>query len=109
MFSPSTMEIYDPLQKLILSKCERTWNNICQNIFNRARNIIKKNVAMAFYIKKKQLYLETDTLGVGLGASLLQVRNKNQFPRDESPNKEALKPRAFTSKSLRVQIPAMAT
>ena len=29
---------------------------------------------MAFYKEKEQLYLETDVLSVGLGASLLQVR-----------------------------------
>ena len=36
------------------------------NLYNRTKNIIKKNVTMAFYNEKKQFYLETDVLGVWL-------------------------------------------
>ena len=39
----------------------------------------KKNVTMAFYIEKEQPNLDTDTLGVGLGVSLHQVRDGMQL------------------------------
>ena len=47
-----------------------------QNLYDRAKHIIKTNAVMAFYNEKKQLYLETDGSGVGLGSSLLQVKNR---------------------------------
>ena len=42
---------------------------------------IKRNMTMAFYNGKEQLYLETDALDVSLGASLLQGKGELQFPR----------------------------
>ena len=66
---PSMAEVYDPLRKLTLSKSEWTWNTTYQNLYKRAKNIIKKNSTMSFYNEKEPFYLETDTLGVGLGAS----------------------------------------
>ena len=48
-----------------------------QNLYKRVKNRSKKNATMPFYNEKKQLYLETDASGegLGLGASLLQVRD----------------------------------
>ena len=57
---------------------------------SRAKSIIKADACIKFYDETKPLYLETDTSGVGLGASLLQTRNGTM----------ALRPIAFTSKSL---------
>ena len=54
---------------------------------------------MVFYNEKVQLYLETDVSGVYLGASLLQVRDRMQFPRNKSPNNAALWLIAFASKN----------
>ena len=45
---------------------------------------------MAFNNEKEQLFLEMDTLGVGIGASLLQTVDGMQFPRDEAPEDTAL-------------------
>ena len=42
-----------------------------QTLYDRAKNIMKKNVTMAFYNEYEQLYQETDASGVGLGASPL--------------------------------------
>ena len=52
-------------------KCKWTWNNMYQNVYNKAKNN-EKNMTRAFYSGKEQLYLETDACNVGLGASLLQ-------------------------------------
>ena len=76
-FSPSTAEVCKPLQKLISPKCEWTRNDTYQNLYNRAK--VKKNATIMFYNEKEQLYLETDILCVGLGASLLQVRDGMWF------------------------------
>ena len=99
-FSHSTAEVYEPLRKLTSSKCMWTWKNTCQSLYNRAKNIIKMNMTMVFYNEKAQLYLETEASGEGLGVSLLQVRDRMQFPRNEAPDNAVLWPIAFVSKSL---------
>ena len=53
---------------------------------------------MALYSAKEQLYLETNALGVGLGASLLKGRDRMWFLRNEAPDNAALV--AFVTKSL---------
>ena len=72
------------------SKYEWKWNNSHQSLSKRPKNIIKKNTTVAFYSKKEQLYLEIDSLNVGLGASLLQVRGGMWFLRYEAPGNAAL-------------------
>ena len=47
---------------------------------------------MVFYNEKKQLYLEIDALGIGIGTSLLQVKDEMQFPMDKVPNNVLLWP-----------------
>ena len=42
----------------------------------RTKSIFKKNATMAFYNEKEQLYMETDALLLGLGASLLHVKDE---------------------------------
>ena len=99
-FSLSTAEICKPLQKLISTKSEKTWYSIYEKLYERTKSSIKKDTFMAFYSEKEQPYPETDALGVGLGASLLQVRDIMQVPKDEASDSTALWPVAFTSKSL---------
>ena len=55
---------------------------------------------MNFYNERDWLYLETDVLGVRLGASLVQVRDRIQSPKDEASDTSALWPITFASKSL---------
>ena len=46
-----------------------------QAIYDKAKSFIKANAYMKFYDKSRPLYLETDASGVGLGATLLQMRD----------------------------------
>ena len=59
-------EVCEALRKMNSSKCKWTWYNTYQTLYDRAKNIIRKNVTIAFYSEKEQLYLETGMLGVGL-------------------------------------------
>ena len=54
---------------------------------------------MKFYDETKPLYIKTDASGVGPGAALLQTRKILALPRMKL-QKTALRPVAFTSKSL---------
>ena len=55
---------------------------------------------MAFYNEKEQLYIERDVSGVGLVASLLQVRDGILFQKSKTTDDTALQLIAFASKSL---------
>ena len=104
--SPSTTEVCKPLQKLASLKCEWTWNSRYQNLYDKAKNINKKNVTscVAFCNVKQQPYFGRDASGVSLGICLLQVRDRMWFPRNEAPNNVVLWSIAFASKN-----PAIAT
>ena len=51
------------------------WNRIYQDLYNRAKEIIKTVLCMKFYDTSRPQYLETDALGVSLGARSLPVSN----------------------------------
>ena len=72
------------IKKKISTKCKWTWNDMYQNLYDRAKNIIKENVTMTFYNERKELYQETDALGLGLGGSLKQTMDGMWFPRNEA-------------------------
>ena len=55
---------------------------------------------MKFYDDTKPLYLETDTSGVGLDATLLQTWKGATCQKDTMPDNTILYPIAFASKSL---------
>ena len=99
-FSPGTVEVCDPLQKLTLSKAAWTWNMSYQQLFMKAKSLIKVDICMKFYNDTTQLYLETDASGVGLGAALLQLCNNTTFQKDMVPDNTILHPIALASKSL---------
>ena len=99
------------LGKLVTSDCKgmsnlensyhlRVWkkNSAYLHLYDRAKASIKKDTTMTCN-EKEQLYIE-DMLGVGLGASLLQVRDQMQFLRKEAPNSMACQPIVFVSKRL---------
>ena len=77
-----------------------TWNTSYQQLFDKAKSIIKADVCMKFYDDSKPLYLETDASGVGLGAALLQLHNNTVCQKGIAPDNITLCPIAFASKSL---------
>ena len=74
-FSPSTLEVCEPLQKLTSSKMTWTWNVSYQQLLDKAKSLIKAEVCMKSYDDTKPLYLETDASGIGLRAAILQLCN----------------------------------
>ena len=52
------------------------------------------------HFETEPLYIETDTSGVGLGASFLQTRSNTSCHRNEVPENSILRPTAFSNKSL---------
>ena len=59
-------------------------------LYERAKAIIKKDTSMAYCNEKEQLFLEMDVLGVDLSASLLHMRDKMQFSKNEIANNASL-------------------
>ena len=51
------------------------WNSSYQQLFHKAKSLVKTEVCMKFYDDTKLLYLETDASGVGLGAAILQLHD----------------------------------
>ena len=99
-FSVGTSEACELLRKLMSSKATWMWNASYQQLFNKAKSLIKAEMCMKFYDDTKLLYLETDVSGVGLGAALLQLRDNTNCPKDTAPHNTILCPIACVSKSL---------
>ena len=59
-FSPGTADICDPLHKLMSSKVTWTWNASYQELFDKAKSLIKVDMCMKFYDDTKPLYLDTN-------------------------------------------------
>ena len=64
-----------------------TWNALYQQLFAKAKALIKVDVCMKFYDDTKLLYLETDVSRVGLGAALLQLHDNTTFQKGIAPDK----------------------
>ena len=99
-FSPGTSEVCKPLRKLTSFKMTWTWNASYQQLFDKAKSLIKVEMCMKFYDDTKLLYLETDASGIGLGAAPLQLRDNTGCQKDTAPDNTILCPIAFASKSL---------
>ena len=76
------------------------WNASYQQLFNKAKLLMKVEVCMKFFDDTKLLYLETDASGVGLGAALLQVCNNMTCQKGMAPDNTILWPITFARKSL---------
>ena len=98
-FPPGMSEACEPLRKLTSSKAMWAWNASYQQLFNKAKSLIKAEMCMKFYDNTKLLYLETDAFGIGLGAALLQLRDNTNCPKDTASDNTFLCPITFVSKS----------
>ena len=99
-FSTGTAEVCKPLQKLTSSRTMWMWNASYQQLFDKAKSLLKAEVSMKFYDDTKPLYLETDASRVGLGVALLQLLNNMTCQKSMAPDNTILWPIAFASKSL---------
>ena len=88
--SPVTAEVYKPLHKLTSIKTEFVLNRMYQDIHQKAQIITKRDACMKFYDVARPLYLEIDTLGIGLGARLLQARDGMNCGHDKIPDNALL-------------------
>ena len=99
-FSPGTTDVCHPLQKLTSSKVAWTWNTSYQQLFTKAKSLIKVDICMKFYDDTKLLHLEVDVSGVDLGVVLLQLHEGTTCQKDMAPDNTVLCPIAFASKGL---------
>ena len=72
---PMTAEVCEPLWKLTSVKTKWSWNGMFQDLYEKAKNIIKQNTCMKFFDASKPLYLEAESSGINLETGLFQVRD----------------------------------
>ena len=95
-----TAEVYKSVKRLTSVNAVWTWNSVYHEIHQQAKSLVKKDTCMKYYDVRKPLYLETDSLGVGLGATLLQVRDDLSCRYDEVQDSARIWPFTFVSKNL---------
>ena len=100
MFLPMNADVCKPPQRLISFKAVLVWNRTYQEIYERAKFLVKEDACMKYYDVWKPLHLETDASGVGLGVTLLQVMDNLNCRNDEAQDNAMLQPTAFVWKSL---------
>ena len=98
-FSSMAAEVCEPFRRLTSVNVVCALNTSNQQICERAKSLVKYPY-MKYYDVRKPLYLETNTSGVDLVATLLQVRDDLNWWYDEEPDNAMLYLIAFASKSL---------
>ena len=81
-----TAEVCEPLCKLTAVKTDWAWNKTYQDLYEKAKTVVKRNVCLKFYNVARPLYFETDASGIVLGAKLLHVRGGMNCRCDRIPN-----------------------
>ena len=99
-FSPGTSDACELLRKLTSSKATWTWNASYQQLFDKAKSLIKAEMCMQFYDDTKLFYLEKDASDVGLGAALLQLRDNTNCPKDTAPDNTILMSKCICKQKL---------
>ena len=97
-FSPGTSDACKLHRKLMSSKATWRWNASYQQLFNKAKSLIKAEMCMKFYDDTKLLYLETDASSIGLGTALLQLRDNMNGPKDTAPDNTIPHPIAYAER-----------
>ena len=75
-----------------ISKLRVDMDCMYQEIYEKVKATITGDACMKFCNEKETLYLETNTIGVGLGAGLLQARNSWWVLWDKEPDKYSITP-----------------
>ena len=88
------------LVKANISEDSLAWNRMHQDLYDKAKMIIKKDACMKFNDASMLLYVVTDASGISLGGRLLQVRNGINCGCDKVPDNANLCQIAFSTKSL---------
>ena len=84
------LEVCEPLHKLTSVKADWIWNKRYQDLYEKAKTIVKRDIGMKFYNAARSLYLETDTSRIGIGAGLLLVRDGMNCRFDKIPDNAIL-------------------
>ena len=71
-----------------------------QDLYDKAKNLLKQDACIQLYDTPKPLYLETDASSISLGAGLLQVRDGMSCWQDKVLKNTALCPVSFARKSI---------
>ena len=87
-----------PPRKLTSVSSEPIWNEISQDVYKKARHLIKNDVCHNMYDTKTVLCIETDAPSIGLGTGLLQTHDGTVAHFAEVPGHYVLRPIAFASK-----------
>ena len=98
--SASTAGVCEPLKKCTSLKSRCTCNNTYQNLYKRAKTIVKNNATMAFYNWKKIGIPRNRCIGCQSQSKSLQVRDGMWFPKNEILANTALWPIEFARKGL---------
>ena len=96
-FSLSTAEVCKPGKETYISK---KWIDVEDYIPEFIWKAIKKDTLMKFYNKKEQVYPQTDTSIVSLGAGALQTMDRMWFQKKQAPDISEPWPIEFASKCL---------
>ena len=97
-FSQAIVEVCEPLRMLTAAMTEWTWSY--QELYQKAKLLINKDVCMKVFDTMKPLYLETGASGVCLWAGLLQGKDRMNFTQDETLGNEILRSIALASNIL---------
>ena len=95
-----TAEVYKPLRRLTSVNDAWMWYRSYQELYDRATSLVKEDMYMKYYNVRKPLNLEMDTSGVGLGTTLLHVRDDLSCRYDEVPDNAMLWHITFASKNV---------
>ena len=71
-----------------------------QNLYDRAKKIVRKDACMKFYDVARPLYLETNASSISIGTGLLQVKDGMNCWHDEVLDNAILHPIVFAIKCL---------
>ena len=74
------------------------WNRSYQEVYEKAKSLVKEDTYIKYYNVRKWLNLETDASGVGLDATLLQMRDDLSCGYDKVVDNAMLQPIAFARK-----------